>query len=112
MSFSNSGFEIEIFDWYSIEGYEGWHDAGWIKLSSRLGIPCSEPAFLLPVVIILERSPFLPAFAPGSSQDVPDMGNDQFMPPAGDTSELEGIVIFHDCALSTDWSGSAFRMDR
>ena len=50
---------------------------------------------ILPVVIILERSPFAPAFTVGPSLDVPDVSNKQFMTAAFVTGKLRYIAIVH-----------------
>jgi hypothetical protein len=52
------------------------------------------------VVIIFERSPFLPTLTVGTRQDAPDMGDDQGVTAAFFAGKLKGIIIIHGCIPS------------
>jgi hypothetical protein len=71
-----------------------------------------KPVF--PVVIFVERSPFLPTFTAGSGQDAPHMGDDQAVSAAGMTGEFVYRLGFHECTPSDPWQqpgkGTAFSL--
>ncbi len=63
---------------------------------------------ILPMVVILERSSFPPAFAFSPGLDGPNVSNDQFMTTAFVAGELLSIIIVHSLSLSLNQNRPIF----